>query len=98
MVQYPERGGIMDESTSLFDNISDEAFYEQLYKAHQNHIYNMARYRLYDKNRADDVVQETFLTALQYIEDLKAHPNPIGFLILTATNVIKQHNHKQMKP
>jgi|GEM_PF-6185987 len=88
----------MNKSASLFDDTSDEVFYEQLYKEHRNHIHNIARYRLYDKKRADDVVQETFLTALQYIEDLKDQPNPTGFLIRTAINLIKQHNHKQMKP
>ena len=87
----------MDKSTSLFGNSGDKAFYEQLYKENQKYVYNLARYRLFDKNRADDVVQETFLAALRHMEELKTHPNLIGWLIRAAMNLIKEYNQKQMK-
>ncbi|MDR0325792.1 MAG: sigma-70 family RNA polymerase sigma factor [Oscillospiraceae bacterium] len=87
----------MGEIKSCGQATSDAAFIERHFMENQYALHNLAKYRLLDKNRADDVVQETYLIALPRIGILRNHPNPGGWFVRTAMNIIKQYNHQQQK-
>lgn len=55
-----------------------EEFFEQLYRENQKRLFLYARAVLSDATLADDVVQDTFHTALLHIDDLIHHANPAG--------------------
>lgn len=60
-----------------------EEFFEQLYRENQKRLFLYARAVLSDATLADDVVQDTFHTALLHIDDLIHHANPAGWLMKT---------------
>jgi len=47
-------------------------------------------YRLtFDKNLAEEIVQETFIEAYKKSEMLQRHENPVGWLYVTTRNIAK---------
>lgn len=61
-------------------------FIEHLYITYYQQLYNYLMSCFHDTDIAEEVTQDTFLKALIYAPYLKAHPNIIGWLKLTARN------------
>lgn len=60
-----------------------DEFFEELYLTYQKRLFLYARSVLSDAELADDVVQDTFHTALQNMDTLMHHENPGGWLMTT---------------
>jgi RNA polymerase sigma-70 factor (ECF subfamily) len=52
-------------------------------------LFTYANTVINDEYRAQDIVHETFLTAVRKIDSVKDSPNPEGWLVNTLKNVIK---------
>lgn len=62
--------------------------YMQAYEAHADAIYRHCFFRIYSKERAEELTQETFLRAWEYLEEGKDVDNLRAFLYRVATNLI----------
>lgn len=69
---------------------SDEQWFNDLYREAAPKIYQIALYRLQDKSYAEDIVQETFLALVGKIAHVRYHPNPTGWLMVTARFLLLQ--------
>lgn len=67
-----------------------EQFFEGLCAAYYENVLRYLYRTLGDAEAARDAVQEVFLTALGKQTELAAHPNPGGWLFLTARNLAKK--------
>ena len=47
--------------------------------------------RLRNAYEAEEVVQRTYLIAMEKADKVMSHPNPVGWLILTANNLCRQY-------
>lgn len=73
----------------------DEAFLERLYTENYAMVYKIVmrflrRYAL-TTNDAMDIVQDVFVLAAKRIDILKAHPNPVGWLVKTAQYMCRNY-------
>lgn len=67
-----------------------EQFFEELCAAHYENVLRYLFRTLRDESAARDTAQEVFLTACGKRRELMAHPNPGGWLFLTARNLAKK--------
>ncbi len=68
--------------------------FEQFYKNSKAKVYHYLYQHTEDFFEAEDIAQETYMLALQQWEQLKVHPNPMGWLMQTAKNLcISYHRH-----
>jgi RNA polymerase sigma-70 factor (ECF subfamily) len=66
--------------------------FNEIYLKHSKTVYMYVLVSLnYDNDLADDVIQDVFSLALQKLEVVLSHPNPGGFLIVTAKNYIQKY-------
>lgn len=68
------------------DKSAKDKFLKELMEAAYEKVYIFIDRRQTDKGLVEDVVQETFLEAYKKAEVLAEHPNPLGWLYLTARN------------
>ena len=73
----------------------DAVFLERLYTVNYALVYKMVlrilrQYGL-TANDASDIVQDVFVLAAKRIDVLRAHPNPVGWLIKTAQYVCRNY-------
>lgn len=68
------------------DKETKDKFLSELMKEHYEKLYIFVSRRQWNKNLAEDVVQETFLEAYRKADLLLEHPNQIGWLYITARN------------
>lgn len=61
--------------------------FERFYLSTKNVLYSYLYHHTKDSFEIEDLVQETYLVALEQWEMLKEHPNPAGWLLLTAKNL-----------
>lgn len=64
-------------------------FLERLYWAHFKGLRVYALKMLKSEDLAEEVVQDTFHEAVRHIDTLMTHPNPGGWLWVTARNKVK---------
>jgi len=78
------------------ENIQDiAAQFSQFHAEHYSHVLRYVRLRLKDSNLVEDVVQETFLRAWVDFNKLRNHPNPRGWLFVTARNLVTDNYRAQ---
>lgn len=65
-----------------------DVWFDQLYREHSARLIKLAFYSLKDRQLAEDVVEETFLTLLYKRRELMGHPNISGWLAVTLKNII----------
>lgn len=67
----------------------DEKFVLDLIVKHKNSLVKIITYRLgqYQTTDVEDCLQDIFVLAFVNREKLKTHPNPVGWLFVTASNV-----------
>lgn len=70
---------------------------DEMYRRTQAEIYKFIRYRVADKELAKDVLQETYYVAYKKWDILCEHSNPMGWLINTAKNKIRELNKSLKK-
>lgn len=68
------------------DKFTKDKFLKELMEATYDKIYTFIDRKQTDKDFVEDVVQETFLEAYKKAELLMDHPNPLGWLYVTARN------------
>ena len=68
------------------DKSAKDEFLKELMEVAYEKVYIFIEIRQTDKGFVEDVVQETFLEAYKKAEVLMEHPNPIGWLYVTARN------------
>lgn len=68
------------------DRETKEKIFRELYEGTYRKLYTFLSRKQMNPDYVDDVVQETFLEAYNKIELLAEHPNPMGWLYLTAKN------------
>ena len=74
-----------------------EAFFDKLYLENYDGLFKYAYRLTYEKNMAEEIVQDTFLVAYKKIEVLHKHENPIGWLYVTVKNITKTHMREYLK-
>lgn len=68
--------------------------FEQFYLDSKAVIYQYLYQHIEDFFETEDIAQETYLKALEEWEMLKEHPNPVGWLMVTAKNLcVGYHRH-----
>lgn len=68
---------------------ADSKWFDEVYLGNYARIKNIALRALGSEAVAEDLAQETFLVFLYRIEEMKRHPNPAGWLVLTVKNQIR---------
>ncbi|MCM1325163.1 MAG: sigma-70 family RNA polymerase sigma factor [Bacteroidales bacterium] len=68
----------------------DENLLAKLYDQHYSQIYLYVYSYIKDENVAKDIASDIFTLACEKFEQIKLHPNPIGWLYLTARNKIRE--------
>lgn len=69
-------------------NQKELQFIEKLYKEYHSDIMDYVSINMFNINNVDyeSIVQDTFFTAMQKVDNLIKHANPRGWLIVTARN------------
>ena len=67
------------------------SFFEKLYKDNYVSLLKYAYRLTYEKNFAEEIVQDTFTEAYKKIDTLQQHENPVGWLYITLKNVTKAY-------
>lgn len=70
----------------------DHQEFDEMYRKTYMEIYKFIRYRIRDKELAEDVMQETFCVAYKKWDIVRELSNPTGWLINTAKNKIREFN------
>ena len=79
------------------ETTGDHQEFDEMYRRTQAEIYKFIRYRVADKELAKDVLQETYHVAYKKWDILCEHSNPMGWLINTAKNKIRELNKSLKK-
>lgn len=72
-----------------------DVFFESLYKTHFNSLLNYAKAQLHDRFGAEEVVQDTFYTALQQLEEVRRHENPQAYLFRVLKYKIREYRRSR---
>ena len=76
------------DTTKLNDKV---VFYEALIEQHRPYIIAIVSARASNKSDIDDIVQDVFLRGFKAIDTIMNHENPVGWLVRTAINVLKEY-------
>ena len=69
-------------------------FLERIYKAQFSIMFKHAVGKVQDREIAMDIVQDTFVTAISHLPDLRAHPKPEAWLMLTLRNLVRNEQRR----
>ncbi|MCI6990722.1 MAG: sigma-70 family RNA polymerase sigma factor [Clostridiales bacterium] len=72
-----------------------EDWVHALYETYAPDLYRAAKYRLQDPELAWDLTQEVFLTLLDKAGQVRAHPNPGGWLWITLRHKLNREFARQ---
>ncbi len=82
----------------VVENEESQNYFKELYAKYHQTVYKYVLVSLdFNETLTADCVQEVFLTVYEKIEVILEHPNPGGFLIVTARNYIKKYKSKQQQ-
>lgn len=73
---------------------ADQNFLSQLFEQCYPQIYKYIYSSIRNEDITSDIAAEVFVLACEKIEELKVHPNPIGWLYLTARNKTREFSRK----
>ncbi|MEK7547228.1 MAG: RNA polymerase sigma factor [Patescibacteria group bacterium] len=74
---------------------SEKKKFLEAYEVYSDAIYRHCYFRVFSKERAEDMVQETFIRAWQYVSGGKRVENLRAFLYRIATNLIIDNSRKR---
>lgn len=72
-------------------------FIREPYEEEADGLYSFVKKFGISKEMAEDIVQETFCVAIKRAEELRAHPNPVGWLYVTVRYIIMAESRKVKK-
>lgn len=72
-------------------------FIRVLYEEEADGLYSFIKKFGIRREMAEDIVQETFCVAIKRVEELREHPNPVGWLYVTARYVMLKESKKLKK-
>ncbi|MDO4541907.1 MAG: sigma-70 family RNA polymerase sigma factor [Bacillota bacterium] len=75
----------------------EQAFFISLCQENYERIFKYLVVRIHDHSVAEDIIQSVFLAAWEKISYLPEHPNPVGFLYITARNQAASYLRQQKK-
>lgn len=79
----------------MFNTPDDVSFLEQLYTDNYVLVYKLVMRKLRQfslrTTNAADITQDVFIVAAEHIDVLRAHANPVGWLLKTAQNLCRNH-------
>ncbi len=65
-----------------------------LYRQYFDDIYSFVYRHIGDKELSEDITQQTFLAACRKPDDVCGHENPIGWLYITASFIVRRENDR----
>ena len=68
-----------------------EVFFDKLYLDNYKNLFKYAYRLTYEKNIAEEIVQDAFTEAYRKIELLNKHENPVGWLYVTVKNIARAY-------
>ncbi len=74
-----------------------EVFFDQLYLEHYKDLFRYAYRLTYEKNMAEEIMQDVFIEAYKKITLLYKHENPVGWLYVTVRNITKAYMRESLK-
>jgi len=74
-----------------------ETFFNELYQENCKAMYTIAYANTHNANRAEEIIQETFLSAWLEKEKLITHPNPAGWLRIKLHNIIMHSDRSEKR-
>lgn len=84
-----------DISSLMTDAENKKKFFLESYEAHADAIYRHCFFRVFSKELAEELVQDTFMKTWEYLARGKKIENIRAFLYRTATNAIIDHTRKK---
>lgn len=69
-------------------------WYDTVDKAERPRVYNYIFSLTRDRALSEDLTQEVFETLWKQIEEIREHPNPVGWLIVTAQHKMENESKK----
>lgn len=72
-------------------------FIRALYEKEADGLYSFVTKFGVSREMAEDIVQETFCAAIKRAEDLRNHPNPVGWLYITVRYIMMAERRKRKK-
>lgn len=69
-------------------------FLQRLYESQHERLFKVAYHMVGSTELAQDLVQDVFLYALFRIDELRAHPSPEGWLMLTLRNFVQNERRR----
>ena len=75
-------------------NSADSELIELLYNSEYQNLLNYSKYILYNTDYSEDVVQETFMIAVEKITYLRDSENQVGWLYRTLQNIVRNKNRE----
>ena len=87
MIEYIKEARYIERLETM-DNILD-AFFDKLYLDNYKSLFKYAYRLTYEKNLAEEIVQDAFTEAYRKIELLSRHENPVGWLYVTVKNIAR---------
>ncbi len=94
---------IMSNTNTAIKSLSKtdfNSYFENIYNEHIDQLYRFTLFRVTDKDKAIDIVQDVFFKYFKYLEDSKANEEEIlfnhkAFLFKTTRNTIIDHYRKK---
>lgn len=74
-----------------------ERFFLHLWETHARELLRYAGRKLRNRDLELETVQDTFLLAIVKMDELKAHPNPGGWLMVTLKHMILQAVERELR-
>jgi len=74
-----------------------DAFFDKVFSLYYNDLFKYSYRLTYEKNMAEEIVQDTFIEAYKKIELLAQHENPAGWLYVTARNITKAYMREYLR-
>lgn len=77
--------------------MTNTEFIRRLYEEEATRLKYFIENTVFDRDLAEDILQETFCTAVRRAADVRVHPNPEGWLYTTAKYIILAESRKRNK-
>lgn len=77
--------------------LGDKVQFDMLYKATAMHVYNVAKYYLYNKNSAKDVVSDVFLRIWFHVDTFDSDKDGYTWMCRITQNVAYDYNKKEAR-
>ncbi len=74
-----------------------DAFFTEICSKYYKDVFKYLVFTLKNEDRANDVLQDTFVTIYKNIKKVYVHPNQVGYVFKTAQNIAKNYKKELYK-